>query len=46
MMGAVAMDGATVAVATVVLALTALLAAYVPARRALAVDPARALRSQ
>ena len=45
-MGAVAFDGATFAVAVGLLALTALLAAYVPARRALAVDPAQALRSQ
>ncbi len=45
-MHAVAVDGATFAVTTGALAVTALLAAYVPARRALAVDPAQALRSQ
>jgi len=46
MMGAVAFDTSMFAVAVALLAVTALLAAYVPARRALAVDPARALRSQ
>ena len=46
LMGAIAFDVPTFALAMGVLAVTALVAAYVPARRALAVDPAQALRSQ
>ena len=44
--GAVALDPGLLAAVVAVLALAAFLAAYVPARRALAVDPARALRSE
>ena len=46
LMGAIPFDVTTFAIAMGLLAVTALLAAYVPARRALAVDPAQALRSQ
>ncbi|HEX9709650.1 MAG TPA: ADOP family duplicated permease, partial [Candidatus Thermoplasmatota archaeon] len=46
LMGAVPFDSATFVVFTAVLATAALLAAYVPARRALAVDPALALRAE
>jgi len=46
LIGAIALDVPTFALATGLLAATAVLAAYVPARRALAVDPARALRSE
>jgi putative ABC transport system permease protein len=46
LMGAVRFDAPTFVLATGVLAATAVLAAYIPARRALAVDPARALRSE
>ncbi|PYQ16717.1 MAG: hypothetical protein DMF80_03750 [Acidobacteria bacterium] len=46
LMGAIPFDAATFATATGFLAATALLAAYIPARRALAIDPARALRSE
>jgi len=46
LIGAIALDVPTLAMATGLLAATAALAAYVPARRALAVDPARALRSE
>jgi putative ABC transport system permease protein len=46
LMGAAAFDVLTFAVLTALLAAVALLAAYVPARRALAVDPARALRAE
>src|SRR5439155_1096318 len=42
LMGAIPFDAATFATATGFLAATALLAAYIPARRALAIDPARA----
>src|SRR5262249_35868205 len=45
LLGAVPFDGLTFAAATGLLAATALLAAYIPARRALGVDPARALRA-
>ncbi|MBK5256421.1 MAG: ABC transporter permease [Vicinamibacteria bacterium] len=43
--GAVAIDVATVAGFSVLLALAALIAAYIPARRSLSVDPAHALRA-
>jgi predicted permease len=46
LVGNVPFDAATFASATGALAATAILAAYVPARRALAVDPARVLRSE
>ncbi len=46
LMDTVPFDGPTFATATGMLAATAILAAYVPARRALAVDPARVLRSE
>jgi putative ABC transport system permease protein len=46
LMGAVPFDGATFAMFTALLAAAALLAAYVPARRALLVDPALALRAE
>jgi len=46
LMGTVPLDAPTFAMATGALAATAILAAYVPARRALAVDPARVLRSE
>jgi len=45
LMGTIPFDAATFAAATAFLATTALLAAYVPARRALAIDPAQALRA-
>ncbi len=44
--GAVAFDPAVMLGVTALLGLAALVAAYVPARRALAVDPARALRAE
>jgi len=43
--GAVAIDAGVLGALTVGLAAAALLAAFVPARRALAIDPARALRA-
>jgi putative ABC transport system permease protein len=46
LMGTIPFDATTFAVATGFLATTALLAAYVPARRALAIDPAQALRAE
>jgi ABC-type antimicrobial peptide transport system permease subunit len=46
LMGALPFDPATFAVFMALLALAALFAAYLPARRALAVDPARALRGE
>jgi putative ABC transport system permease protein len=45
LMGSLPFDAATFFAATLLLALAALLAAYVPARRALAIDPAQALRA-
>jgi ABC-type antimicrobial peptide transport system permease subunit len=44
--GAVAFDGGVLAALTVALAAATLLAAFVPARRALAIEPARALRAE
>jgi putative ABC transport system permease protein len=44
--GAIPLDAATLAVTTALLALTALFAAYLPARRALSVDPVDALRAE
>jgi ABC-type lipoprotein release transport system permease subunit len=44
--GAVRVDALTVAAFTLALAAAALLAAYVPARRALAIDAAVALRQE
>jgi len=44
--GAVASDPAMVGMTTVVLALAALVAAWVPSRRAIAIEPAMALRSE
>jgi ABC-type antimicrobial peptide transport system permease subunit len=46
LMGTVAFDLRTFALSVGLLATTALLAAYLPARRALAVDPMHALRSE
>jgi putative ABC transport system permease protein len=46
LMGTIAFDGTTFAVAVAALAASALLAAYLPARRALAVDPVSALRAE
>lgn len=46
LMDTIPFDTTTFATAMAVLAAAALLAAYVPARRALSVDPARALRSE
>lgn len=46
LMGAVELDPRTFAAFTAALAVAALVAAYVPARRALAVDPAQALRAE
>jgi putative ABC transport system permease protein len=46
LMGAVELDPRTFASVTALLAVAALVAAYVPARRALAVDPSRALRAE
>ena len=44
--GAVASDPALLLVATVALAFSALLAAWIPARRAMSVEPATALRAE
>jgi ABC-type lipoprotein release transport system permease subunit len=44
--GVVRLEAATFAVLAVVLGAVSLLAAYIPARRALSVDPAVALRAE
>jgi ABC-type antimicrobial peptide transport system permease subunit len=44
--GAVAFDARVLAGLTAVVAAAALLAAFVPARRALGIDPAKALRAE
>ena len=44
--GAVASDPALVGLTTVALALAALVAAWIPSRRAMGVEPATALRSE
>jgi ABC-type lipoprotein release transport system permease subunit len=44
--GAVAFDPLSLTAVAALLATAALVAAFVPARRALAVDPARALRAE
>jgi hypothetical protein len=44
--GAVALDSATVGASAALLATAALLAAYIPARRSLTVEPTRALRAE
>ncbi len=46
LMGTIPFDATTFAAATGFLATSALLAAYLPARRALAIDPAQALRAE
>jgi putative ABC transport system permease protein len=46
LMGTIPYDGTTFAIATGFLAAAALAAAYLPARRALAIDPATALRAE